>query len=616
MLLDTSYTTDIRLNQSFISSRIMRVIQNRRLPFSLGSGLALLIVGILGLGTLITFQQIQDNQRKNTNSFAATYNPTTRTFTETFDGAPGSPQPFTQIGQNTWDVAIHSRNPDTWDQMVGYNMMHGPNCEPPLISGATAPHHASDLVTHAWDGNYEGAVFKCNDHVMTGVNGVGRSVHDGYALAVLTPNAMVDFTNGPAVIKFNVTTYRTTPRDFIDVWITPWSDNLQLPFDTITFGNGVDLQGAPRNAVQVTLFAPNDNNKSGFKPNIFKNGVETGEFRQFTSDYDSFLAYEDYLPGGAGDPKRRDTFEITISKTHIKVCMPQDLSDNAPSQTICWTDKNINPLPFTTGIVQFAHHSYTPDKDCQFYQLDCGPNTWHWDDISISPAIPFTMIKPNVRTVRNENTPVVFNQPAPANSYLRFSAAGSVQISLNNGAYQSVSKQPSTGTSDPNGHVASYFVPVPAGTQNVRFKMTDIGAGGVRANDFAIWSMDTINGTPIPTNTPTRSTSVATDTPTMTLTPTPTPTPTLSPTKTPTPTLTPTWTPTPTVTVTPTFTVTPTLTQAPGKPGDLNNDGQINVFDMSILLSNFGSSNVVADINRDGRVNVFDLSILLSNFGK
>lgn len=610
MLLDTSYKSDVRLYHPLLLwIKSMRVIQDRKLSFPLGSGLALLIVGILGLGTLITFQQIQDRQKKTTTA-SATYNPTTRTFTETFDGSPGSPEPFTQVGQNTWDVAIHSRNNDTWDTMVGFNMMHGPNCQSPLISGATAPHHAGDLVTHSWDGTYEGAVFKCADHVMTGVNGIGRSVNDGYALAVLTPNALVDFTTGEAVIKFNVTTYRTTPRDFIDIWITPWNDNLQLPFDSLTFGNGVDLQGAPRNAVQITLFSPNDNNKSGFKPNIFKNGVETGEFRQFTSDYDSFLAYEDYLPGGGGDPKRRDTFEITISKTHIKICMPKDTTDNAPSQTICWADKNIQPLPFTVGVVQFAHHSYTPNKDCEYYQLDCGPNTWHWDDISISPAIPFSMIKANRRMVRDE-TPVTFNQPAPANSFLRFSAAGNIQISTNNGPFQSVTKQPSTGTTNPGGHVASYFVPVPAGTQTVKFRMTDSGAGGVRANDFAIWSMDTINGTPIPaTNTPV----VSTNTPTPTI-----PVATATPTRTPTPTVTPTRTPTPSPTQTPTPSPSPTNTPTPTtivKVGDLNNDGQINIFDLSILLSNFNTTNSVADINRDGQVNIFDLSSLLSRFGQ
>ncbi|OGY22166.1 MAG: hypothetical protein A2113_03480 [Candidatus Woykebacteria bacterium GWA1_44_8] len=53
----------------------------------------------------------------------------------------------------------------------------------------------------------------------------------------------------------------------------------------------------------------------------------------------------------------------------------------------------------------------------------------------------------------------------------------------------------------------------------------------------------------------------------------------------------------------------------PPKPGDLNGDDQVDIFDLSILLSSWGASGGVADINNDGTVNIFDLSILLSNWG-
>lgn len=619
MLLDTSYKTDVRLNQPFfLWTKPMRVIQNRKLPFSIGSGIALLLVGVLGLGTLITFQQVRDNQRKNTNSLAAEYDPTTRTFTETFDGAPSVPTPLTQVGQSTWDVAIQSRNTDTWDTLVPMNHHHGPNCEPPHDAGGK-------LVTHPFDGTYEASVFNCKDHVMTGINGVGRAVHDGYALIYLTPNAMVDFSQGEAVIKWDMSTF-VAGRDWVDVWITPYDESLQLPFDE----GVVDLQGVPRNSVQIKLNNANGNGM-GMKPMIFKNFQDTGEFEPFTNSYDWYTGMSSILTPSA---QRRDTFEIRISKTHLKVCMP--------GYNFCWADKNIGTLPFDKGIVQFGHHSYTPDKDNQYSEsAECRsntamcPNTWHWDNISISPAIPFTMIKGDVRMLDGRsagaNKKVRFQAPAPANSKLRFGAIGRVEVSFNNGStWQVASKQPAarpdTTALNPNVEgFASYFIPIPQGIQEVTFRFSPDGAwnnGQYMAKDFAIWSMDTINGTPIPvTNTPVVATNTPTPTvPIATSTPTRTPTPTVTPTRTPTPTLiptnTPTQIPTPTFTVTPTVTVAPTLTQAPGKPGDLNNDSLVNVFDMSILLSNFGSSNAVADINHDGRVNVFDLSILLSNFGK
>jgi hypothetical protein len=51
--------------------------------------------------------------------------------------------------------------------------------------------------------------------------------------------------------------------------------------------------------------------------------------------------------------------------------------------------------------------------------------------------------------------------------------------------------------------------------------------------------------------------------------------------------------------------------------GDLNNDSHVNIFDLSIILSNYGKPPpATGDINNDGLINIFDLSILLSNYGK
>lgn len=54
----------------------------------------------------------------------------------------------------------------------------------------------------------------------------------------------------------------------------------------------------------------------------------------------------------------------------------------------------------------------------------------------------------------------------------------------------------------------------------------------------------------------------------------------------------------------------------PDLPGDLNSDNTVNVTDLSILLSNYGTTNAAADINGDGVVNVLDLSVLLSHYGQ
>lgn len=53
------------------------------------------------------------------------------------------------------------------------------------------------------------------------------------------------------------------------------------------------------------------------------------------------------------------------------------------------------------------------------------------------------------------------------------------------------------------------------------------------------------------------------------------------------------------------------------KIGDINNDGKVDIIDLSILLSNFNRSgnNNVADINQDTYVNIADFNILLSEWG-
>jgi hypothetical protein len=66
----------------------------------------------------------------------------------------------------------------------------------------------------------------------------------------------------------------------------------------------------------------------------------------------------------------------------------------------------------------------------------------------------------------------------------------------------------------------------------------------------------------------------------------------------------------------PSLSPTATPTSSPGgKVGDINGDGAVNIFDLSMLLSAWGTTNSAADINKDGTVNVFDLSTLLSHWG-
>ena len=74
--------------------------------------------------------------------------------------------------------------------------------------------------------------------------------------------------------------------------------------------------------------------------------------------------------------------------------------------------------------------------------------------------------------------------------------------------------------------------------------------------------------------------------------------------------------PTPTEVPTPTSLPTPTAVLI---PGDLDGDGDVDIFDYNLLVQNFGRTNqpgVVGDLDGDGDVDIFDYNLLVGNFGR
>ena len=81
---------------------------------------------------------------------------------------------------------------------------------------------------------------------------------------------------------------------------------------------------------------------------------------------------------------------------------------------------------------------------------------------------------------------------------------------------------------------------------------------------------------------------------------------------------TPTPTKKPTSTNTPTIGATKTLTPTPSFPGDLDKDGDVDIFDYNLLANNFGNTSCgnIADIDGNCKVDIFDYNILVEDFGK
>jgi hypothetical protein len=365
-------------------------------------------------------------------------------FSEQFHGSPQGPMPWNPAH---WDVTVHSRDRETWYELESMHAGHGSECEAPPDS---------HLIS-----SYEQTVYLCNDHIMTAINATG------YGMIYLTPNHLVDFSQHEAVIRFDLSTERTSARDWVDVWITPYEDNLQLALDDWL----PDLQGEPRRAVHIVMdFLEN----TVFRAEIFRDF----EIEEVEMTPQGWQGYEAFLEPSA---TRRDTFELRLSRNHIKFGMPD--------YDFWWIDTEIAPLDWSQGVVQFGHHSYNPLKDCPFEE--CSPSTWHWDNVFIQPAVPFTIIPANRRYVDTTvTTRVRLAGAAPVHAHLRFAGIGNdLEVSFDRGySWEPAQLQKQQTREYGDELFRSYWTLIPHGVTTVDFRGSDWWGGRWHVRDISVWA--------------------------------------------------------------------------------------------------------------------------------
>ena len=389
-----------------------------------------------------------------------------------------------------FDVAIHFRDRTAWDTPESFRAMHGTFCQP-YDNDPDVSRPIEDISHHA--ATFDDLNYRCRNHMMTALKA------SGYGVIYVTPNATVQLpSSGEAVIRWSMSTMRTSGRDWIDLWITPWEDNLKLPLDGSLAGT--DLQGPPRRAIHVRMTS-NSRAVSAFEVYQVDNFVETKVASSATDGYESILA-----PVST----RRDTFELRLSRTHVKFGMWKgdlDMTHTGavPFASKTWVDADLpTPITWTSGgVVQFGHHSMNPGADAGH------GGTWHWDDFSISPAAPFTIIKAtnpefaataNARFADSKHPDVTLATPLPATGarFLRFSAFGErVQVSFDGAKWIDATRQATQTSVD--GRFHSYWMEIPAevtSATKVSFKAkkdkaaltpTNEDTGEWRVRDVAVW---------------------------------------------------------------------------------------------------------------------------------
>ena len=339
-------------------------------------------------GTLVNATTANDSQASGGKYavFGNAQTPQAFEFLETFDGKPSTP---TALNYIDWDMMQIVRDSGAWN-------------DPPDMHAHHAADNCGDVAAggHHLIRTFEEWVFQCNDHIMTAAQGDA-----GYAETNLTPPAMADWTNGPATIKFDVSTFHNSPsRDWIALRLTPFEEHMLYPQGGKA--SGVDGSGIPKTA----LHFEQDNDYW----RIMYNNTGLGSL---------VTPYGQGPVPRAGDVQGkvvRNTVEIIIGNGKLTFRYPgtnASTTVNLPSQ-----------MTWTQAVFQMEHHSYTPSKDPAGPGAEGNPHgTWHWDNVYINPAVRFYQRQASIngrdRTGKSSSTSwqtVTFNEPAPANAYLFF----------------------------------------------------------------------------------------------------------------------------------------------------------------------------------------------------
>ncbi|MEM7802304.1 MAG: hypothetical protein AAF633_24135 [Chloroflexota bacterium] len=272
-------------------------------------GLLITLIGIILYGTvLLGPEPVAQAESSIVNGV---YNTQAQYFFWDFKDFPDEPTPWVgrEYYDTSWDITMHSRFIDGEQPALAdvpeLDAHHGAGCEAPPESEAD---HFAGLPA---DGTHlinllSQTVYVCRGHVMT-------AIASGYALIYLTPPYMADWSNDEVVIRFRVSTGRLSDRDFIDVWISPYEEHLQLAFDDLD----VDLSGPPRRALNLRVDFDADSPWILTRTENFETISYHEGWQQPTVD--GILAQYGLEPSF----RRRDLFEIRLTNERVTLTMPE-----------------------------------------------------------------------------------------------------------------------------------------------------------------------------------------------------------------------------------------------------------------------------------------------------
>jgi hypothetical protein len=390
------------------------------------------------------------------------------TYSFAWKGSPTAPQGWTPAAVNDWDLLATSDYPS--DQGGTMQARYGADCAPP-----PATHPVKALADSA---------FICRDRLMTAING-GGDAPKTYGGVYLAPAQLADFAVGASSITWQVSARRSSANDWWDVWLTPLDENLVAPVGPEEVPA---FNGAPADAIHIRM--NNGTCPGSGQPATLgtTNGVPIGtvfDVEVFANHKPTRIDGQGFQPClesglGRGAADAQASFQLDVAQNHVRFVALR-AGGGAP---LVYADARVD-LPFKQAVVQFAHHSFDPTQACGGNGT-CGPNTYQWSNVSINPAKPFTMLRPQgAAAVHGQSATLQLPQPAPANAHLRFYAFGSTRVGFDGHPAQAAA--PQQGQQGSSGE-ASYWTPVPAGTTSIT--LTGSGSNGQRwwVFDTSVWA--------------------------------------------------------------------------------------------------------------------------------
>lgn len=318
---------------------------------------------------------------------------------------------------------------------------------------------------------------------------------DAFGVVTLTPDRMLDLSTPEARVSFDVSTKRSGGYDWIEIVLTPFEDNLVHPADDIW-----QIAGAPENSIRISMTPGTDNKftMSVDRDDITQRYVRCGEQCEGA---DWWTTYGSATLPLIPDARRRETFELTITDDDRISFGVVDYFDGINNdQSFYWLDNvDVSPLDWKSAVVQIQHFSFNPTNNCG--NASCDGDTWHWDNIKIDPAIPFSMVPSEGRYLDPQldtGNEMKFETSSGDDAFVRFSAIGTnMEISVDGGATWELAElqREAEDTPDLYGRFRNYFHPIPARVDAVQIRGESWWGGAWHARDFSIWS-ENIGGTP------------------------------------------------------------------------------------------------------------------------